>query len=81
MDVNKKIVEIEESFRNGKIDNRIGFLRGDFETFESWMIETFELEDYYDKGSYEGFEYIISKLRKVIFEECVNRLRKELHID
>ena len=25
MDLNKKVIEIEESFRNGKIDNRIGF--------------------------------------------------------
>ena len=35
MDLNKKVIEIEESFRNGKIDNRIGFLRGDFETCDS----------------------------------------------
>jgi len=84
MDLNKKVIEIEESFRNGKIDNRIGFLRGDFETFEQWIIETFELEKYYDVEnediSEDEINYNMNKLNKVIFEECIKRLRKELGI-
>ncbi len=84
MDLNKKVIEIEESFRNGKIDNRIGFLRGDFETFEQWIIETFELEKYYDVEnediSEDEINHNMNKLNKVIFEECIKRLRKELGI-
>jgi len=85
MDINKKIVEIEDSFRNGNIDNRIGFLRGDFETFEEMMIESFDLNVFFDVDS-ENFssdeiDDNIQKLRKVLFEECVNRLRKELVLE
>jgi hypothetical protein len=79
------IKEIKESFRNGKIDNRIGFIRGNFETFEEWMIDYFQLEKYYnwdedDCLDEDEFNNNIKKLNTVIFEECVKRLKIELQL-
>jgi hypothetical protein len=78
------IKEIEESFRNGEVDNRIGFLRGNFETFEEWMVVNFKLNKYYDIESEvyseEETQKNITRLNNVIFEECVERLRLELNL-
>ena len=86
------IKEIKESFRDGKIDNRIGFIRGNFETFEEWMIDYFQLEKYYnwdeddclDEDEFNELRKLsennIKKLNTVIFEECVKRLKIELQL-
>ena len=85
MDIDKKIKEIEKNFRDGKVDKRIGVILGSFNTFGEWMIENFELEKYYDVDvedlDEDEFQNNIKKLEKVIFEECVKRLRKEMDIE
>jgi hypothetical protein len=81
----EKVVKgIKESFRNGDMDSRMSFLKGSYETFEQWMLDYFELGEYYDVDSevfsYEEVKKNSKMLNDVIFEECVERLRLELNL-
>ena len=84
-DIDKKVKEVEGIFRSGDLDGCMGYIRGDFETFEGMMIDTLDLGDYYEVDSEDFSEDEvddnIEKLKSVLFEECVNRLRIELRIN